>query len=234
MSRFTGTQSVGEVVAVAPATSRVFERHGIDFCCGGKATLSEACAARRLEVAALVAELESELAERPAERRWADASPGELIEHILATHHVFVKRELPRLDALMDKVHRVHGAAHPETLPEMARLWAQTSNDLAPHLMKEEEILFPAIVALAAGRRSAMPPAWLEGPIGVMEQEHEEVGRLLARMRELAEDYAVPEGACGSWRALWAGLDEFERDLHRHIHLENEVLHPRARALAGL
>jgi len=234
MVRFEVTESVGTVVAKAPATSRVFERHGIDYCCGGMVALGLACAGKGLDVARVLAELEAEVATRPAGRDWTAASPGELIDHILATHHEFVKRELPRLDTLMTKVHRVHGDAHPETLPEMARLWGQVSGELRPHLMKEEQILFPAIRALAEGRPGGMPPAWLEGPIGVMEQEHEEVGAQLARMRELSGGYVAPEGACGSWRALWSGLDEFEQDLHRHIHLENSVLHPAARRLAGI
>jgi regulator of cell morphogenesis and NO signaling len=234
MARFDATQSVGAVVAKAPATSRVFERHGIDYCCGGKTPLAQACAGKGLDLGKLLSELDAEVAARPAERDWTGASPHELIDHVLATHHVFVKRELPRLDALMAKVHKVHGDAHPETLPEMARIWGKVSYDLSHHLLKEEQVLFPSILALAQGRPGGMPPQWLEGPLGVMEQEHEDVGVDMARLRELASGYVAPADACGSWRALWSGLDEFEQDLHRHIHLENEVLHPAARRLAGI
>jgi regulator of cell morphogenesis and NO signaling len=234
MARFEATQSVGAVVARAPATSRVFERHGIDYCCGGGTPLRAACASRGLDVAAILAELDAEVASGPPERDWTGADPVEVIDHVLSTHHVFVKRELPRLDALMEKVRRVHGDAHPDVLPAMAGVWERLSAELAQHLLKEEQILFPSILALAQGRPGGMPPSWLEGPIGAMEQEHVDAGEAVARLRALSGGFVPPADACGSWRALWSGLEDFERDLHRHIHLENEVLHPAARRLAGI
>lgn len=231
MSRFQSTQTVASVVAEAPRTARVFERHGIDFCCGGKVALEQACVEKGVSANVLLDELErAATVVEPGRRDWRAARAGEVVQHVLDVHHAFVKRELPRLGALMDKVERVHGAAHPTVIPPMARLWRQLSMELAMHLRKEEEILFPAIRALDEGHLPAHH-CGVEGPVRVMELEHEDHGRLLARLRALSRGYVPPEEACGSWRALWAGLDEFEKDLHVHVHLENEVLFPKSREL---
>jgi regulator of cell morphogenesis and NO signaling len=132
----------------------------------------------------------------------------------------------------MEKVERVHGPNHPEVLPELARLYRRLAWDLEQHMAKEEEVLFPAIRALEAGGPSRIHCGHLSSPIRVMEWEHDECGRILARMREVTRDYALPEGACGSFAALYGGLAAMEADLHAHIHLENHLVHPRALALA--
>jgi regulator of cell morphogenesis and NO signaling len=233
MSRFQSNQTVASVVADCPRTARVFEERRIDYCCGGKVPIADACARAGVETDVLLSELEAAAGEsrEPADASFPTASA--VVDHVLAVHHAFVHREIPRLSALMEKVNRVHGPTHPETIPPMARIWARVAVELDMHMRKEEEILFPAIRALE-GRGTAALHCGLEGPIAVMEYEHEEAGRALARLRELAGDYVPPEDACGSWRALWAGLDEFERDLHVHVHLENNVLFPRVRELAGI
>lgn len=229
MSRFHAEQSVASVVEQVPQAAAVFERLGIDFCCGGKAPIAQACARRGLETDVVLAELE-QAAQGRGGFDASRASSLEVLDRILNVHHVFVKAELPRLTALMEKVNRVHGGAHPDTIPEMARLWQRLAMELDMHLRKEEEILFPALRELALGRKPQLH-CGVEAPMRVMELEHDEAGMLLTRLRALAHDYAVPSEACGSWRALWGGLDEFEKDLHLHVHLENNVLFPRMRAL---
>jgi regulator of cell morphogenesis and NO signaling len=231
MSRFHAEQSVSSVVEQAPQAAAVFERLGIDFCCGGKAPIAQACARRGLETDVVLEQLE-QAAQGRGGFDAAHASTLEVLDRILGVHHVFVKAELPRLTALMEKVNRVHGAAHPETIPEMARIWQRVAMELDMHLRKEEEILFPALRELALGRRPQLH-CGVEAPMRVMELEHDEAGILLARLRALAGGYVVPPEACGSWRALWGGLDEFEKDLHMHVHLENNVLFPRMRAQLG-
>lgn len=233
MTRFDLKQEVASVVAAAPRTSRVFEKHGIDYCCGGKIPLAKACADRGVNETALLAELEAAVAEGAPEQDWSKEPLGAVLDHVLSTHHAFVKREIPRLVALMDKVYRVHGANHPESIPEMWRIWKRISFELEQHLMKEEEILFPMIRQLEATGSAHGHCGGVEGPIRVMEWEHDEHGKAFARLRELAHGYVPPADACGSWRALWSGLDEFEKDLHRHVHLENHVVFPRATELSG-
>lgn len=239
MPRFHTQQEVASVVAEAPRTSRVFERHGIDYCCGGRTPIAKACAAKGVDPAALLTELEAAVASPVRETDWSKEPIGAVLDHILGVHHTFVKRELPRLVQLMDKVNRVHGANHADTIPEMAAIWKGVAFDLEQHLAKEEEILFPMIRALERGGASGGHGAGgghcggVGAPMRVMEWEHEEAGKQLDRMRTLANGYVPPADACGSWRALWSGLDEFERDLHMHVHLENYVLFPKARALAG-
>jgi regulator of cell morphogenesis and NO signaling len=233
MSRFHPDQTVASVVTASPGTSRVFERYGIDYCCGGHVALAAACARKGVEADVVLSELDAAAAQRADEgdASWSNASA--LVDYILEVHHSFVHRELPRLSALMAKVERVHGPSHPEQIPAMARIWARVAAELAQHMAKEEQVLFPMIRALEAGRAPDVG-CGIEGPLFVMEAEHEQAGHALAEMRALAQDYAVPEGACGSWRALWSGLDEFEKDLHVHVHLENNVLFPRVRGLAGI
>lgn len=231
MARFAPQQSVSSVVAEAPATAAVFERHGIDFCCGGRIPLAEACARKGVEADQLLVELEQAAAtQAPDERDWRAAPLLEVIDQILDVHHTFVKREVPRLSALMSKVNHVHGATHPDSVPELARLWGKLSFEIGMHLRKEEEILFPALRELALGRAPTLH-CGVDSPMRVMELEHDEHGLILKRMRELAADYVPPQDACGSWVALYGGLDAFQKDLHRHVHLENNVLFPRVREL---
>lgn len=234
MSRFNLEDSVAHVVATAPRTSRVFERHGVDFCCGGKISLAQACERRGIETQRMLDELELATREAAPEEDMSGVGIPALIERIVTHHHEFVRRETPRLGALMQKVARVHGENHPDTLPAMARIWAAVSKAFEQHMAREEEVLFPWFAALDEGRVTSDMARGLEMPIAVMESEHDEHGAAFAHLRALANGYVVPDDACGSWRALWSGLDEFERDLHRHVHLENHLLFPLARARAGL
>lgn len=215
------TSRVGQIAAEHPLATRVFARHNIDFCCGGGRTLSDACRRSAADPDAVINELRVEIeGNRGPEKRWDQAPLTELVGHILTEYHAPLREELPRLNTMAAKVRDVHGDKFPDTLPEIASVVEALVHELESHMQKEERILFPAILA---GRG-----ADASNPIAVMEHEHESAGRALARLRELTDDYEVPEWACNTWRALWHGLAALEESLHRHIHLENNILFPRA------
>lgn len=207
----------------------MFHDFHIDFCCQGGRTLREACERKGLAVASVVEQLEAEPADRAAPvRNPAGLPPPELATHIVETHHGFLRRELPRLHAMSERVAQVHGG-HTPSLIEMFHVYTGMEAELASHMMKEEQILFPALVAMSRGEAG---PLALDGPIACMIHEHEEVGTALVRLRELSHGFQPPADACNTYRALFAGLHDLEEDLHRHIHLENAVLFPMARAMA--
>jgi regulator of cell morphogenesis and NO signaling len=223
-------RTVGELVAERPGRSRVFQSFQIDFCCQGGRTLREACQRKGVDLNAVVDQLEAEQAIPLAtSRNPADLPPAELVEHILGTHHEYLWNELPRLRSMAERVARVHGG-HTPSLVEVFNVFCLLSEELAAHMMKEEKNLFPAIVDLTRG---GTEPVTLEGPLASMIHEHEDAGVALARLRELSHDFQPPPQACNTYRALFAGLADLEEDLHKHIHLENAVLFPQARALVG-
>ncbi len=212
---------IGHIATSAPLATRVFARHGLDYCCGGGSSLASACAERGLDLEQVLAEIEAETSgAAPSEDDWSQAPLGALIEHILLRYHRPLDEELPRLEAMARKVYAVHGEKDPDRLARMVDVTVALRADLEPHMQKEEQILFPLIVQ--GGGATA------GGPVAVMEEEHEAVGRMLRELRELTDDFTPPEGACNTWRALWHGLADLERSLHEHIHLENNVLFPRA------
>lgn len=227
------TTLVADVAAAHPSTTRVFQSHGIDFCCGGRRPLAEACAERGLPFEALRADLQAAIDVAPGgEISWQALPLAELVEHVVARYHVWLRRELPRLSALMAKVVDAHGARHP-SLSSVAQTLRALTADLEPHMLKEERILFPFIVRLeAAVALGGVPDESCFGsvanPIRAMESEHEGVRSLLLGLRAQTQDFSVPADGCNSWRALCAGLAELESELHEHIHVENNVLHPRA------
>lgn len=218
----TADSLVGSIATEHPLATRVFARHGIDFCCGGGQPLSAACGERGVELGRVLTEIEAELAAHPdVGVRWDEAPVDALIDHILERYHRPLDEELPRLEAMMRKVHRVHGAKDPARFDALLEAVLAVKADIEQHLPKEEQILFPM---LRQGRGDMAA-----GPMHVMELEHDALGGLLRKIRELTDDYTVPEEACNTWRALWVALETLERDTHEHIHLENNVLHPRAR-----
>jgi regulator of cell morphogenesis and NO signaling len=227
---------VADVAATYPGTLRVFQAQGIDFCCGGKRPLAEVCDEKGLPFDDLRRDLLAAIAGTPPDgRSWTEAPLGELVEHIVARYHVWLRQELPRLTQMMDKVLSVHGQRHPE-LPAVAHTLRALVADIEPHLMKEERVLFPFIVRLeAASSLGGVPEdgcfGSVENPIRVMEAEHEVVGDLLRHLRAHTSGFAPPEDACNTYRGLYHGLAELECELHEHIHIENNVLHPRALAL---
>ena len=222
-------RTVGELVAERPGRSRVFQSFGIDFCCQGALTLSDACAKKNVPLSAVVEQLEAELADKAVpENNPADLAPEALADYIVKIHHGFLKRELPRLHAMSLRVANVHGG-HTPSLIEMCNVFLGMEEELFSHMVKEEEALFPAIIALSRGERAQGP---LDNPIECMMHEHEEVGTALNQLRELSRGFEPPTDACNTYRALFAGLRDLEEDMHRHIHLENAVLFPSAKILA--
>ena len=227
------TQTVREIALEQPTAIRVFEQFGIDYCCGGRKPLAEACAARNLEIDSVIAALE-EAEKKPGieVENWAEKSLESLSSHIVAKHHAYVKRELPRLAQLAEKVVNRHGLTKPE-LPVIATTLMQLDEELSQHLAKEETVLFPYIAALEQSVSVGTPKphscfGTVANPIAMMTQEHDAAGSLIAEIHRLSGNFTTPEDACPTFRAFYDGLREFEQDLHQHIHLENNILFPRA------
>jgi regulator of cell morphogenesis and NO signaling len=217
--------TLGDLVADLPARARVLERFGLDYCCRGHRSLADACEAAGLDVGSVAAEL-STVSDAADDDRWARLTAPQLADHIVATHHRYLREELPLLDALAAKVVAAHGDRHPE-LVEVRRLVADLRADLVPHLDKEERVLFPAIHALFAGRRD-FPFGTVANPIAVMTAEHDQAAELLAALRRATDDYRVPDDACASYRSLYERLATLEHDTHVHVHKENHRLFPAA------
>ena len=227
------TQTVREIALEQPASIRVFEQYGIDYCCGGRKPLAEACTANNIEVDEVLAALEA-AAQAPVlgTDNWSNASLEKLSAHIVVTHHAYVKSELPRLAVLAEKVVRRHGNTQSE-LPLIQTKLAQLDEELIQHLGKEEVVLFPYVTKLerAAQDGNEKPHGCfgtVANPIAMMTAEHDAAGLLMAEIRHLSHDFTTPVGACPTYHAFYDGLKEFEQDLHQHIHLENNILFPRA------
>jgi regulator of cell morphogenesis and NO signaling len=227
--------TVGQIAAQSPLSIRVFERHQIDFCCGGNQPLSQACVARGLDPAEILDEIDGEAgtaAEADGEIDWKTASLNSLIDHIISTHHVYMKTQLPRMGAMLEKIVAKHSDRYGEVL-QVAATFSAMREELEGHLMKEEMILFPLIRRMEEARRrgQAIPASHcgsVQNPIRVMVMEHDSAGEGLGELRRLTNGYAPPEDACNTFRALYAEMAVLERDLHQHIHLENNILFPRA------
>lgn len=224
---------VGRLVAERPGRAEVFERFGIDYCCQGRTPLAEACAQRGLEESAVLRALAEHdaLPVDVAAPDYLALSTPQLIDHIIEVHHGFLRRELGPISALAHRVASAHQAAHPE-LAKLARAFDFMREDLEAHLLKEEEMLFPAMSAHASG--GALPAHFAGGlhvPLLVLEGDHVRVEQSLRFFRVLTGGYIAPDDACDAWRTLLVRLLRLERDLHRHVHLENEILHARARSI---
>ena len=216
---FSPETRIGDIAAHHPLATRVFARHGIDYCCGGGVPLAKACERRHLEVEAIVSEIEATLAQHTSEEQhWLEAPLADLVAHIVDTYHKPLREELPRLEEMAFKVARVHGERRPEiALDALAETVSGLVHELEGHMRREEESLFPQLLDSSD---KATPTAFVD--------EHEEAGRALEKIRQLTGEFQVPEGACNTWRALWHGLADLERSMHEHVHLENNILFPRA------
>jgi regulator of cell morphogenesis and NO signaling len=228
--QITADTTVADIATAAPATIRVFQQHRIDFCCGGKMPLSEACAAKGLSTDRMLGELRSATAPDIDTRNWSSEPLTAVVEHIQERYHAHLRDELPRLDAMLAKVVSRHGDHLPEVLLPLQHTFRGLQLELLAHMLKEDHELFPRIVALDAGggRVTSNAAASLIAPILTMEEEHAGAGEALARMRELTDGYAPPEWACPTFRGLYFGLSQLEADMHLHVHLENNILFPRA------
>ena len=225
----TPETSVAAIARRHPATIKVFQRRGLDFCCGGKRPLAEACAEHGLAATEVLAEVRAAAAGPSPETDWDARAPGELIDHILHRYHATLRRDLPVLRQLAAKVASRHGGDAPALLG-VREVVERLADEMESHMLKEEQVLFPLIARLAGGQPAGSLP--VEGPVSAMEHEHEEVAGMLRELHALTGGYSPPSTACNSYRGLFQMLAELEADTHRHIHLENNVLFPRAEALA--
>lgn len=231
MTQLNAQTAVGTWAAQRPETARTLEELGIDYCCGGAQSLASACAARGLELDAVLQQLAqaAPIGEDDGQR-WDEAPLAALCDHIEQTHHAYLKAELPRLAALFDKVLAAHGEQHPE-LADARRAFQALQAELVPHMFKEEHILFPALRLLERQAEAQFPFGSVANPIRMMEHEHEQAGDALRQIRSSTSDFRVPEDGCASYRTLFAGLSVLERNMFQHVHKENNILFPRAQQL---
>jgi regulator of cell morphogenesis and NO signaling len=227
--------TVREVAVELPESTRLFEKLKIDYCCGGNRPLTEACASIGVEVGEVMGMLETVSQSKPQGNGAVDFQKlplAELVAHILDTHHVFTRQEMTRLELLSKKVITAHGGNHPE-LHKVGALFDALCADLKPHMFKEEQILFPYILALASasiqhGAAPFAPFGTVNNPIRMMMMEHDAVGEILRELRTTTSDYSTPPDGCISYHTFYEALEAFEKDLHQHIHLENNILFPQA------
>ena len=227
------TKTVRDMAVEVPGATHVLERFGIDYCCGGNRLLSDACEAAGVSVQHVLTSMEQEHGshEQHEEPNFLTATLAELIDHIIEKHHVFTRTEIERVRLLLEKVNNAHGQNHPE-LVRLRSLFETLSAELEPHMMKEERVLFPYVIQMEDAMRTHTYPnppfGTVANPVRMMMREHEAAGELLKEMREVTGNYAIPPDACISYQTLYQALDAFEKDLHQHIHLENNILFPRA------
>jgi regulator of cell morphogenesis and NO signaling len=233
--RITGEndETLGQIAAKDFRKAKIFKKYGLDFCCGGKKTVKQACAKKGLDVTKVEQELQH-ADQLPSSRPipYGDWSLDFLADYIVNTHHSFVNKNLPDIKAYADKVSKVHGDHHPELI-RINELVQEVYAELTAHTAKEEKVLFPYIKELVAANKNIQPLheaafGTVQNPINMMEMEHEMVGKNLEEIRLLSNNYLLPEDACASYSLLYRMLDEFEDDLHLHIHLENNILFPKA------
>jgi regulator of cell morphogenesis and NO signaling len=226
----TSQTRVADLAVTHPATIKIFQRYHIDFCCGGKLPLADACERRGLDPEVLVDELREVSAMPTGEADWQRRPMSELVAHIQERYHAPLREELPRLSLMLAKVVVRHGDALPGTLLPLQQAFAALETELMDHMDKEDAVLFPSIVAMETPGVAAAERAWtwIEQPIDVMQAEHASAGEALARMRAITDGYTPPDWACPTFRGLYYGLSELERDMQVHVHLENHVLFPRA------
>lgn len=229
----TAETTVRDIALENPAAIRVFEKFGIDYCCGGRKPLAQACDERSLETAAVLAAIEATATPAKASGpNWNTAPLGDLCQYIVKTHHDYVRAEIPRLQFFAEKVLARHGDTHPE-LARIRELTDTISEEMTQHQGKEEVVLFPYITKLERNIATCGPPSLgcfgtVKNPVRMMMAEHDAAGAIMAEIRELSHNYTAPEGACPTYRGFYQSLSDFERDLHQHVHLENNILFPRA------
>lgn len=231
-----GAETLGEIATKDLRKAEVFKKYGLDFCCGGKKTVKEACAEKGIDVAQVERELQ-EADKNPTTRPlpYNDWGLDFLADYIVNTHHSYVRKSLPDLRGYALKVAQVHGDRHPELIP-IYKLVEEVNKEMTEHQVKEEKILFPFIKELVHAKDRSQSPSVaqfgsVENPIHMMEDEHEHVGKCMEDIRTLSNNYTLPGDACASYSLLFKMLNDFEEDLHIHIHLENNILFPKAIAL---
>jgi regulator of cell morphogenesis and NO signaling len=223
----THAPTIGDLVANRPELASLFESLGIDFCCGGRRTLEDACREAGLDYPSVLARVQAIEANSP-EAPSPMPSLASLCEQIVETHHHYLRRQFPLIERLLEKVLAAHQTRHPE-LVRLQRVFTEFAFELRRHMAKEEQVLFPAIARLETDRRfPAGPFGSIRNPIAAMEHEHDSAGDELGMMRGLTAGFVPPPDACPTYRALITALADLEQDMHRHVHLENNVLFPAA------
>jgi regulator of cell morphogenesis and NO signaling len=230
--------TIGEIVAADFRTAAVFQRRGVDFCCHGARTLEQGCRDAGVTAAELLREIE-EVSAAPAAGlpRFNDWDLPTLTSYIVANHHAYVREALPLLVTHSRRIADVHGERHHE-LPRVAQIVEDVAEEMTSHMMKEEHMLFPYIVELAAAAAAGAPApeapfGTVDNPIHMMEAEHESAGNAMLEIRELTDGYRLPDDGCSTYAVCLQELEAFERDLHAHVHLENNILFPKTSALAA-
>jgi regulator of cell morphogenesis and NO signaling len=227
------SRKIGDIVTDNFKAAEIFKKHGIDFCCGGNSPLKQACAEKSIDVEVLLQELSELEGQHPdAAHNFKEWNLGFLCDYIVNTHHQTVTKLLPQVLAYTRKIADVHGSHHPELL-EIATLFTQLSDELVPHLKNEEELLFPAIKD-ALNTWSSQAKETIKSEIARMSKEHEFAGDAMDKINKLSTGYLLPPDACNSYMVAFKLLEQFEDDLHIHVHLENNIVYPKAMALAAL
>lgn len=226
-------ETVGNIVADDFRTAGVFKKYGLDFCCGGGRKLTEACEEKGVDMEAVLEDLRNLTVTTNDTQNYSNWSPEFLVDYIINNHHHYVRTKLPEIKTYAKKVASVHGKTYPE-LNEMLEIFLKLKEEMLSHLQKEETILFPYIKKLsnALGNGESVRPelqfSSAEQAVAMMEDEHEEAGSLMARLEELSNGFTPPEDACTTFRIYFQNLEAFQNDLHKHVHLENNILFPKA------
>lgn len=230
---FTGETKVKDIALANPGATQILEHAGVDYCCGGNKSLHDACVHAGVSTEEIMARLQANSADvGPADANWVSAPLADLTRHIREKHHQYVREAIPRVRTLVGKVREKHGENHPEIL-DIEKLFLQVGRELVMHMQKEEQILFPYIEALeraANGTEAIEPPFFqtVKNPVHAMMEEHDAAAALMNQIRAASSAYTAPADACASYQGLYRDLHEFETDLHQHVHLENNILFPRA------
>jgi regulator of cell morphogenesis and NO signaling len=236
MNQFNGHEKVGTIVAEFPGAAEIFKKHKIDFCCGGDRKLHDVITAQGLDFETILQELNAHYVQKKMDSEkknidWREESITNLVDHIVQTHHAFLQRELPQISELVAKIVRVHGGGHSELL-NVHLLFQQLRTEIEQHLAKEEELLFPIVKRYdQENNKSALKE--VVQVIDEIENEHEGAGGILKELRKITSDYKIPLDACATYHLAFKRLEALENDLFRHIHLENNVLHPKLKQAVG-
>ena len=230
---FNGATKVKEIAVADPRAKQILEESGVDYCCGGDKSLHEACMHADVSAEEILSRLRKNTAlAGPDDGSWISAPLADLTLHIRERHHRYVREAIPRVEALLTKVKAKHGKNHPE-IADIEKLFVDLGKEMIMHMQKEEQILFPYIDALersASGNGTLEPPFFqtVRNPIHAMMKDHDSAGELTRQIRKASSQYTPPADGCASYQALYLDLQAFEADLHQHIHLENNILFPRA------
>ena len=230
-NKFTGIQSVGNIVAEFPQAAEIFKEYRIDFCCGGDRTLTAAVKELNLDENSILNKLNQTYVTMANQHNiieeidWREQSLTDLVDHIINTHHLYLQREMPQISDYVTKILRVHGVAHSE-LTKVHKLFHLLKLELEQHLIKEEEILFPLIKEYEK-KPTNQNLEKIQSVTNDIENEHEQAGDIIKELRKITNQYVLPADACTSFRLAYQKLEEMESDIFQHIHLENNILHPR-------